>query len=160
MQSGRGYKKLPKSSTTPKSCMTDCFSNSKLTPCRCQVACGPGRILGSPAVGGSPSSAQPLMHVRADFERRASRWRQELEDCDEDGVRRDLASRWQRYSETAQMFHSATLTKVDTWQLVVEQREAFYAGNFGLETWVHNCDRCMPTLSSIRWSLAGMGRRI
>ena len=59
------------------------------------------------------------------FDKEASRWRQELKDRDDDaGERNDLASLWQQYSETAQehAFPSATLTKFDTWQLVVEQR--------------------------------------
>ena len=53
---------------------------------------------------------------RAMFDKKASRWRKELEDRDDDaGERNDLASLWQQYSETAQkhMFRSATLTKVD-----------------------------------------------
>ena len=54
--------------------------------------------------------------VRAAFDEEARRWRKELQDRDDEaGQRKDLASRWQQYSETAQehMFRSATLTKVD-----------------------------------------------
>ena len=62
-------------------------------------------------------SAPPQMtersEVRATFDKEARRWRQEFEDRDDEaGERKDLASRWQQYSETAQD-HSATLTNVD-----------------------------------------------
>ena len=52
--------------------------------------------------------------VRAAFDKEARRWRQEFEDRDnEAGERKDLASRWQQYSETAQgQDHSATLVPV------------------------------------------------
>ena len=41
--------------------------------------------------------------VRAAFDEEASRWRQEYEDRDDEaGDRKDLASRWQQYSETAE----------------------------------------------------------
>ena len=51
--------------------------------------------------------------VRATLDQEARRWRQEFEDRnDEAGERKDLASRWQQYSETAQD-QSATLTNVD-----------------------------------------------
>ena len=50
------------------------------------------------------------------LDEKASRWRQEFEDHDDEvGERKDVASRWQQYSGTDQkhMFRSATLTKVD-----------------------------------------------
>ena len=64
-------------------------------------------------------SAPPQMTersgVRATFDKEARRWRQALEyRNDEAGERKDLASRWQQYSETeTAQYHSATLTNVD-----------------------------------------------
>ena len=72
-----------------------------------------------PLAGARPGrSAPPQMtersELRAAFDEEASRWRQEFEDRDDEaGERKDLASRWQQYSETAQDHYSATLTTVD-----------------------------------------------
>ena len=49
----------------------------------------------------------------ATFDRTARQWREEFEECDnEAGERKDLASRWQQYSEKAALDRSAILTKV------------------------------------------------
>ena len=64
----------------------------------------------------APPQRTERSEVQAAFDEKASRWRQEFEDRDDEaGERKDLASRWQQYSETAQkhMLRSATLTKVD-----------------------------------------------
>ena len=56
-----------------------------------------------------------MTYTRKVFERRASRWRQALlDDCDvEVEGRKEVASLWQRYSDTAEHLHnSATLTEV------------------------------------------------
>ena len=53
--------------------------------------------------------------VRAHFDEVARRWRQEFKDRNnEEGERKDLASRWQQYSERNAQEHmyQATLTKV------------------------------------------------
>ena len=61
----------------------------------------------------APPQRTERSEVQAALDEKASRWRQEFEDRDDEvGERKDLASRWQQYSETAQD-HSATLTNVD-----------------------------------------------
>ena len=90
-----------------------------------------------PPAGARPGrSAPPQMQmterparsqIREQFEETASRWRKDLEDRDDDEAeKRDLASRWQQYSEAAEATQehlSATLTRFD------DQKRKYTQGN-------------------------------
>ena len=64
----------------------------------------------------APPQRTERSEVQAASDEKASRWRQEFEDRDDEvGERKDLASRWQQYSETAQehMFCSAMMAETE-----------------------------------------------
>ena len=80
--------------------------------------------------------------VQAALDEKASRWRQEFEDHDDEvGERKDVASRWQQCS-THVLFSDSyegrqPETQAHSWQFVVEQFVTTSPGNFGLGAWVH-----------------------